>query len=308
MRIVFTSCCDPLYDGEQRAWDEVRSLGPQHIVLLGDNIYMDFKFSKHLNARQVRKLKVADFARRMHASYASQWAVASFRSAIAGAHVHAIWDDHDFAWNNSRGAGDDDGEAFVPADRRHVSRALFQQFRDALVSKPGAYPAYGLGEATHVPDGGSIHAKADLAPDVRLHLLDGRSFRQSAGEMLGDLQQRRIAGDWLQPPGLNLVASGVTLEEGWKAYKDLAWLRGQARAHRILVLSGDIHEVRFSDKHGIPEATASAMAQPQFSWWFNKRTNAFGVLDVEPQRVVISLRASGKELVRREIDRVNWPY
>lgn len=309
MRIVFTSCCDALHDDEQRAWKEVRALAPRHIVLLGDNIYMDYKFSsKHLNDKQVRKLPPEAFARKMHTHYAGQWSVKNFRAALAGAQMHAIWDDHDFAWNNSRGAGGDDGRTFVPADRRRLSRALFQQFRDALAAQPDDYPAYPLGDPAAVADLGGIHAYTDLAAGVRLHLLDGRSCRRHRGDLLGEDQRRFFGGAWLPAPGLNLVASGGTLEDDWRDFDDLAWLRQQARTHRILVLSGDIHEVRLSDKYGIPEATASAMAQPRFAGWGKKRTQAFGVLDVEPQRLVISLRAAGQELARREIDRVNWPY
>jgi alkaline phosphatase D len=309
MRIVFTSCCDPVHDDRQRAWDSVRQLAPQHIVLLGDNIYMDYLFSQHLNARQVRKLGPEAFARKMHGSYARQWQVASFRAAVAGARVHAIWDDHDFAWNNSRGGGPDDGRDFVPADRRRISRALFQQFREALSDKPEHYPPYPLGAATGLPDLGGIHTHADLQAGVRLHLLDGRSFRQESGELLGAAQRQYFEGSWLPRPGLNLVASGVTLERDWSRFgDDLQWLRRQAQAHRLLVLSGDIHELQFSDEFGLPEATASAMAQPKFAGFGNKRTDAFGVLDVHAQRLVISLRQRDQEVLRREIDLVDWPY
>ena len=309
MRIVFTSCCDAVHDGEQRAWNAVQALAPQHIVLLGDNIYMDYKFSsRHLNGKQVRRLSPADFAHKMHASYARQWAVPSFQAAISGRTVHAIWDDHDFAWNNSRGAGGDDGKDFVPADRRRISRALFQQFRDTLATPGVPYPAFPLADPTQVPDQGGIYQHIDLAPDLRLHLLDGRSFRHPKGDLLGPAQRQFFETAWLPAPALNLVASGGTLDDDWKDYDDLAWLRQQARTHRILVLSGDIHEVRFSARYGLPEATASAMAQPRFAGVGRKRSNAFGVLDIDAQRLVVSLRMDGQELLRREIDRVNWPH
>lgn len=308
MRIVFTSCCDALHDAGQVAWDQVRTLAPRHIVLLGDNIYMDFKFSRHLNDKQVRKLKPEEFARLMHRRYAAQWAVKGFRQAIGAARVHAIWDDHDFAWNNARGAGPDDGRAFVPDDRRRIARALFQQFREALSDQVADYPPYALADAAQVPDLGGIHDHVDLDHGLRLHLLDGRSFRDGASELLGPAQRQAVEATWLPAPGLNLVASGGTLQDDWSACRDLDWLREQARRHRILVLSGDIHELRFSEAYGIPEATASAMAQPKFSWWFGKRTDAFGVLDVTPEHLQLSLRAGSKEILRREIDRRHWPY
>lgn len=317
MRIVFTSCCDPLLDASQVAWDHVRQLSPapDHLVLMGDNMYMDLKFGHggHHTLRKLRgKMSVGQFAQAMHAEYARQWAVPSFQRAIQAPQVHAIWDDHDFAWNNSRGAGADDLKEYVPDDKRCASRQLFQQFRQALIDKPATYPGYALGDATNLPDLGSIADFADLVPgEVRLHLLDCRSFRSTPGSaagLLGAPQRAQLDSRWLPAPKLNIVVSSVTLQEEWAQFDgDVAWLKGAAATHRILMLSGDIHEPRFDARFGVLEATASPLAQPA-TVIFGKSNQVFGVLDLEPHRLTVTLWREGQVFdPPRSVDLANWP-
>lgn len=265
MRIAFTSCQDVVRDRTQHAWAVVAAQQPEHLILLGDNIYMDYKFDgDHLSAREVRKLSLRDFSALMHERYARQWAVTSFQQAIRATKgsVYALWDDHDFAWNNSHGAGDRDDE-YVPPEHRRLSRLHFEQFRKALAARTTGYPSNPCPDGIVPPDEdlGGVQQTFNLAPNVRLHLLDGRSFREAPGgffhrllnrhpdaHLLGE-QQREALGHALLPPdqGINLLASGTTLED-WAKYMDLGWLKAKAKNHRIVVLSGDVHHPLAQDR------------------------------------------------------------
>lgn len=348
MRIVFTSCCDQIHDDQQRAWEVVADQRPDHLVLLGDNIYMDYKSRKHRYRNgEPKNAPPHEFAAEMHKRYARQWAVPSFARAVrAAGRVHAIWDDHDFGWNNATGAGAAK-ETAMPADRRRLSRALFDEFRRALDERPNEYWGNPRPDGVVKPeeDLGTIAKTVDLEPGVRLHLLDGRSFRGDDGKgLLGEAQKIDLAAALLPmpgqqrppdaaalEPGINLIASGTTLED-WQAQGDFDWLRAHANAHRMLVLSGDIHEPRFSLdgvvfdpssssdvlKTGeslegrLLEATASALAQPGgklsgfISAAVGKKSEVFGLLDVGAERLKISLWHKGQVVQQQSIDRLRW--
>ena len=161
MKIVFTSCMDAERDPVQPVWNRIAAEKPDVLMLLGDQIYMDWgdlnepKWLADLRAelpKQTRTLK--RFAKAMHRRYARQWAVESFRSMLRGLphgrgedRLLVIWDDHDFAWNNS--VGFDNPALPVPykhgvlSEVKQVSRRLAVQFIDQLrngVTSDARYP------------------------------------------------------------------------------------------------------------------------------------------------------------------------
>lgn len=102
MKIAFASCFDALKDAEQDVWFRVLDQKPEVLLLLGDSIYMDY-FPK---LGQSRELDLQKFANEMYRRYAAQWDVASFRELVKSVDAIGVtWDDHDFAWNGSCGAG-----------------------------------------------------------------------------------------------------------------------------------------------------------------------------------------------------------
>ena len=310
MRIAFTSCFDAVRDSVQSAWTVIAQQQPDHIVLLGDSIYMDYGLGDHLPNGKPRGEPLAAFSALMHGYYVQQWAVQSFQQAIRAATVHAIWDDHDFAWNNARGgapvAGDPD---CVPPEYRRLARALFEQYRRALVDKPDIYPANPFADGLVPGDLGGIQKHIDLRDGLRLHLLDGRSFREPATKdfsLLGTPQREQLGQDFLSGTGINLVASGTTLKD-WKKYSDYRWLRDQAERCQLLVLSGDIHEPDFRANGRLFEATASAMAQPPgFTAVFGKQSEVFGLLDIDARNIVVSLWHRGKKEQEHVIEIGSW--
>lgn len=309
MKISFTSCMDTVNDSTQIGWNALAKQAPDHIVLLGDNMYMDYGLGDHLPNGSPRGKSLAEFSALMHASFSKQWQVQTFRRAINAATVHAIWDDHDFAWNNARGGGSSvDDPDWVAPDFRRLSRALFEQYRRTLDEGPSDYPANPHPDGLVPDDLGGIQATIDLSETVRLHLLDGRSFRGPVGEgssLLGEAQ-REALGERLITAGVNLVASGTTLRD-WRKYDDYDWIRAQAERHHILVLSGDVHEPDFRANGPLLEATASAIAQPPgITKIFGKKSEVFGLLDVSSDKIVVSLWHRGAPIREHVIDIGDW--
>lgn len=245
MKIAFTSCCDPWNDPIQAAWPHLAAKSPDILILLGDNMYMDYGMGKNpYGLYDPRKFDDIDFAKVMHGNYAKQWAVPSFHTAISQIpKIYAIWDDHDFAWNNSRGVGtDNDAEEkeFVSKNKRDISKTLFEQFCSALTTKPSSnqYPGnpYLTGIPEHLknlPDTGIEQTISIVEINAKLHLLDGRSFRPKPDKtisLLGAVQQNILNGKITESAldTIHLIASGTTLKD-WKSFSDRKWLKNIAK-------------------------------------------------------------------------------
>jgi hypothetical protein len=301
MRIAFASCFDALADGRQEVWGKVRAEKPDLLVLLGDSIYMDF----FPTLGRPRKWSDEKFAAEMHKRYKAQWAVPPFRELLAVVpEVCAIWDDHDFAWNNSRGAGVS-GKDLVPKERRLVSRGLYQQFLAALRTRPllQTYPDMpALDVLKAQPDMG-IQESRDFG-DVRVVMLDGRTFREKPRDdrkasLLGDAQRAWLSSQILNWPGVCVVCSGSTLYgggESWSNYLDFSWLDNLVGG-KFVVLSGDIHENvfrRHKGARGIVEVTSSGAARPGLGG----DEGNFGTLDING--AVIDVRLFDGDGAERE--------
>lgn len=83
-RVAFGSCCRIQFDREQRIFEVVRQLEPDLFLWLGDNIYAD----------SVEPTALADL-------YRQQRVVHSLEPLIRSTPQLAIWDDHDFGYNDS---------------------------------------------------------------------------------------------------------------------------------------------------------------------------------------------------------------
>lgn len=327
MKIAFTSCCDPHNDKTQVAWLELAKHDPDILVLLGDNMYMDYGFKPNpiqLGASML--LDPPDFAKHMYENYAAQWAVPSFHAAITKIpKTYAIWDDHDFARNNGRGEGtvcacEKPTKCkceYVPPIYREISRTLFEQFRNALITKPTAtaypinqYPTGMPMTLTGNPYAG-IEKTIDLIPDqIRLYLLDGRSFRSDTKKtesLLGVNQKNLLQATLSEPNIIHLIASGTTLND-WSNYNDYEWLQSLSGDKKIVVLSGDVHQPLIQ-KHGrIFEFTASAMAQPaKITKIFGRESNIFGILDINQSNIktdIFQLKNNNAKLVVKKSSNV----
>lgn len=287
--IAFTSCVDADEDHEQFVWKHIQRHKPNVLLILGDMIYMDFSFAV-LGAKKPRgkhnQQSIYEFAAKMHRLYRNQWAVENFRQLVtSGIEVGLIWDDHDFAWNNSRGSG----SHAVPAEFRLVSRTLFMQFKARLQAGDASadYPP--------PPEIESLIAGADQDQntlqqgiqtvidhgDSRIVLLDGRSFREDpttfGRRLMGQRPSQWLHGEqqleWMRQQfedwsGHKIIAAGSTLNfagETWSDYRDLQWMQDHAPQNSI-VLTGDIHRNNGPQSFGQPtrffEVTSSGAARP----------------------------------------------
>jgi predicted phosphodiesterase len=319
MKIAFTSCCDPVNDKKQVAWTKLAEQNPDILILLGDNIYMDYGLGKDsIKLKAPKEFCDIKFADAMHQKYAKQWAIPSFHAEISQIpNIYAIWDDHDFAWNNSRGEGEDSDDELVSNTKRAISKILFEQFREVLSVKPASnnYPPNLVAGTIKEGFTGLPYTGIQQTIFVQLHLLDGRSFRPERDKtksFLGEAQQKALQNKLLKNGGIHLIASGTVLDD-WKKYSDKKWLNRIAENANIIVLSGDIHEPSFYYRHRIFEFTASAMAQPsKITTIFGKESNVFGILEIFDKTIITNIyqwNVKKQELITRksaEIDRKNW--
>lgn len=273
MKICFTSCMDAVRIPHQPIWARVQTENPDVLMLLGDQIYMDWGLSG-TDWRELTHAEPLDglqaFAQDMHMRYASQWAVPEFQQLICWfggrrdpARLLVTWDDHDFAWNNALGVdGHDEAHRHgVPPSVKVISHALHRQFVHQLrTAAPHApYPALPPDLAT-IPyaDSADLFWQGLLGTATNLPslLLDTRWHRQARAEgasLLGDAQTQALLRAAAQPEGLLVVAGGTPMhhrylksQQAWHGsgkephYSEYAQLTEQA-GRPVLYLSGDIH-------------------------------------------------------------------
>jgi hypothetical protein len=251
MRLAFTSCADPMDCKVQPVWNAIADLvpTPTHVLLLGDQIYMDYgisedwpefikatlklfgvsqkRISNNPQLQAPRDLDAAKFAEAMFRRYRAQWDIMSgsrlFSNETKRA-LYGIWDDHDFGWNNSFGTG----AGAMPRDMQQISRSLFTAFFNALKNKkaptaPDLAAIFNEDAALTDPHFFSSeaagHSRIELVQGlVYLHLLDCRTFRNNNPPPGGhggftSLLAPTLQGlhERLKPDAINLIASSTTL-------------------------------------------------------------------------------------------------
>jgi alkaline phosphatase D len=332
MKIAFTSFFDVLDDPVQEVWDRISGHEPDVLLLLGDTIYMDFGlffFSDHPLGRP-RRWDNDKFAEEMYTRYQKQSQVESFRRLVARIpHLGAIWDDHDFAWNDVCGLKSAHGSSknVAPLDKKLIARSLHMQFRTWLRTRPlpARYPEQPKTSEMLKGLNAGIQEFFDLG-SVRFLMLDGRYFRETQNEptrdprgsfsgdsddeepdveltsLLGEDQRRWLSDQVTEWPGLSVICSGQTLAGGksddWAAYADLEWLAKQ-RFERAIVLSGDIHDTRIkqhAELGGMWELTASGAARPGIGG----DTGNFGIIEISDTGLEAQLHSKdGLEKTKR---------
>jgi alkaline phosphatase D len=320
MRIAFASCMSTRVFADQPVWDWVAQAQPDHLVLLGDSVYLDVPIlDKH-----PMNMSDDEFARHLYANYSELMAQPQFLALVRqlpAGRVWSVWDDHDFLWNDALGA-----EARAnPAQREKVrlSTAFHEAFRAALATGLAAasFPdAYDRPEFWNPAQPPLASPSIELEPGLWLHLADDRSWRtrtwllaESKRTLLGKAQRDRFgAAVAAQPGAIHLLASGSTLAS-WKRHyaKDWQWLNRLAAAQRMLVLSGDIHrnetDAFFTGGWPLHEATSSGAAVKDAVIVGQTRRN-FGLLDVTPQAVQVTLYANHHAETHwgRTLNRATW--
>jgi alkaline phosphatase D len=237
LRIAFGSCCKSQIDAQQPIWDAVAAMEPDLFLWLGDNIYADSDASQAYTDLYARQRNIASYAR--------------FAARVPQL---AIWDDHDFGYNDATGDN--------PV--KEMTLGLFRRW--------WANPAGGL------PDAPGVFFRHGFGP-VDLFMLDGRYHRVPGQTMLGAAQLA-----WLKR---ELKASRATFKvlvssTGWSCAKQtgdswagylperdaiLDFIRDE-RIAGCFGISGDVHMgeancVPWSDRGGYDfyDLVSSGLAQ-----------------------------------------------
>jgi phosphodiesterase/alkaline phosphatase D-like protein len=333
-RIVFMSCSDPIDEPVQPVWERIAEEQPDRLVLLGDQIYMDFGIlglgSDNPPLGRPARMTNSKFASAMHERYRKQHAImtaGALRPLLAGAlHVHAMWDDHDFAWNNSYGDGGSnnahgpvDKRDPVPCDKQRIARRLMRDFVDALKSPGSPYPANPF-PTDVVPETDSLSVpmfasappstqSVQVAPGVRLLLTDGRTWRTRTNRddatVFGTAQWQWIR-EQMRSGDVILFASSSTLDQDRLSlddYGDFDRLLDAAEVGgaRVLCLTGDVHKCDWRH-HGtrIFEAVASGAARSSFG-----QVGAYGCIDLAAGEIVVKL-VGERPTIQRSIELASW--
>lgn len=248
LRIAFTSCFSAGVFPQQPVWDQIAASHPQLLLLLGDSIYID----EDPGLGHPKDMEDYAFLQHVARLYRRQLTQPQFNALRRAVPCFAIWDDHDFLWNECYEERAIRRKRYTGLIR--ASNALFKAYCEDLEGR-APFPATdndALLWAPQEPPPGYRCIALDVQglPPLRLHLSDGRSWRVGR-QLLGVDQRRQIeqAMDDSPPGSLHLLATGSVLErhkgDHWGQFDELAWLRALARRHRIAALSGDIHDVDF---------------------------------------------------------------
>ena len=257
-RLAFASCADQ--KKPQPIWARLLETRPSLLLMMGDNVYGDFKDE---NARELKQ------------AYAALAAHPDFAKVRAAMPVLATWDDHDYGKNDAGG----------DFPFKIVARKLFDEFWAADAeqrSRPGVFDARIFG-----PPGRR----------VQVILLDTRSFRSpwtaktvGAGwrgpygpnadprlAMLGETQWAWLEGELRKPAEIRFLVSSIQVVaenhgfERWGLFpaerQRLYDLIGRTKARGVVILSGDRHLGAVYRKAGLlpyplVEVTSSSINRP----------------------------------------------
>jgi alkaline phosphatase D len=303
---------------DQPVWDWIAAQQPDRLLLLGDSTYFDIDTASH--PRDMPDWAFAQHIYQRYAELIAQPQFAALVQAMPPGTVDAIWDDHDFLWNDATGG--DRNMRVVHGGKIRLATACLEAFRAALRQQlaAGSFPA-AAGDASlwNMAQPPLATPSVQLAPDLWLHLSDGRTNRtstflvaESKRTIFGDAQKTAFAQAIANAPqAVHLWASGSTMA-GYQRYtKDVAWLMGLAAQQRVLMLSGDIHRNALDaftngpNQFPLHEATSSGAALKDAVVAGAVRQN-FGILDVGPQQIDISLFNRNRLELSRTIFRQTW--
>ncbi len=243
IRIAFGSCARVQYDDRQLVFESVVAAQPDLFLWLGDNIYAD-----------------SDAEPAFTDNYGRQRSVDSLQPLLRSVPQLAIWDDHDFGYNDSDSANPVKG----------MTLKLFKRW--------WANPAAGL------PDTPGVFFRHSFGP-IDIFMLDGRYHRDTPSAPDGPTKTMLGAGQkaWLKR---ELKASRATFKilvsgTGWSAAKrGDSWASYQNERNELLDfirdnnvtgcfgISGDVHMgeancVPWSEKGGYDfyDMASSGLAQ-----------------------------------------------
>jgi alkaline phosphatase D len=300
MKIAIASCSNPNNYPEQPVWGHVWRERPDALVLLGDTVYLDIPWVSTISdgMQHPQDVFATEFLKHGLNLYRAQLSRPAFADLVRNVpRSFAIWDDHDFLWN---GAAGDAMSQNLYRDHFRATRALFRAFRAALAARdPQRFPMNASDPQLTVPyEPAPGYSAVDLIDgQVCLHLTDGRSFRNKH-HLLGSSQRSQITIELQKrPQHVHLLASGIVFNgnkgERWAGFsEDYEWLKAMAMRHKIVVMSGDVHENRLPAPFPIPggndilEITSSGSAVGTLVAHGPQKHN-FGIIAIDDGTLVL---------------------
>lgn len=234
MKIIFTSCTRYEAFKKQPEWQLISNQNPDYLFLLGDNIYMDYGIApfSHEPIGSPEGYSTEKFNTVMTKKYENQFTlVPEFKDLVEKMRdkngFFTIWDDHDFAWDNAKGAT-------VTPEKKEISRKLFHQYLNCSTNMPHTY----------------YHIDTPLA---RVIFIDNRTDCEEKGEnsrILSDDQFDFINDKLHHDLKYTILCGGLTLTEGhenWSNYPSQLQKLCEmtAKAQNVIFLAGDIHTNKF---------------------------------------------------------------
>lgn len=322
-RVAFASCARIAYaddfdhqppckldtnDFNQPVWGQIAAQHRQQkldaMLLLGDQVYSDYHWYHGFGGGRPEGWAPQLFHDLMYTMYQAQYdAVTGFKKLFMDLHaqktqVGAIWDDHDFGYNN--------GSGLEPTfkDKLGSTKTLFEQFVATLSNPTGAYPAKPV-SPTAVPATGieRITNPIKLGNDVEIVLLDGRFYRDvnadNNAELLGLAQWNSLKEkleSWDSSKllivclGSTYSVGGFFADQSWAnsksgvPYAHFAAFTALAKGKHIIFLCGDIHKNKFIDHGGFCEVISSGAYLPG-----SRDQSRFGVLEIYADKVEVKL-------------------
>ena len=317
MKIAFASCMSTTVFAQQPVWDQIAAHTPDRLLLLGDSIYIDA--TPFPNNQHPKQAAPVDFLLHLFKRWQLQLDQPQFRALVKAVPTDAIWDDHDFLWNEH--AEEKAITKKIYAENIRISRALFNAFCRTLDARlaPGSFPsAYNDAVINQANEPAPGYKFRSLEPGLKLHLTDGRSWRLGR-DMLGAAQRALIEARLAEAPtAVHLLASGTVLradeDARWELYDDYTWLTGLAQRYNILVLSGDIHANRFKaislgNGRWLFDATSSGAAI-QMMIGLGAKCQNFGLLSTDPGQLRLDFFSHGTpdSVGSWAIDRQRWTH
>ncbi len=292
-RVVFGGCAG--FDGleRERVWDTVTELDPKAVLMLGDNVYIDDPESPD----------------QQQYCYYQRYSVPSYRRMVGSRPIYAIWDDHDFAMDDSEGGP----EVNIP----YWKPMVLEIFKHNFVN-----PAYGAS-----PERPGVWFDFQIA-DVHFIMLDGRYYREDGGRwsrteglenpsMLGPHQLAWLKETLTQseatfkvlvspvPWKFDAKGEGIRRFDGWYGYRQerdtiFSWIN-EYDVSGVVLLSGDRHRsdayriereegydlFEFSSAHFTNIHTHGLIDASLFG--YNEK-NSFGLLTFDTQAADPSVR------------------
>lgn len=261
IKVAFGSCARYEADPVQRIWTAVEQLHPDLFFWLGDNIYSD----------------VADVDI-MAEKYERQREVVSLRPLLRSVPNLAIWDDHDFGFNNS--------------DRTNpIKQESLKLFKDFW-----ANPSYGQ------PANPGVYFKYSYGA-VDFFFLDCRFYRDpyqsedaNGKTILGQVQLEWLKKELKESKGVFKVLisgheweemeAGHALNDSWASYLEernavFDYIQSN-KINGVVLLSGDTHVgelkvVPWSEKGGydLYDLVSSPLAQETSKGWLKRDRRHF---------------------------------